>query len=62
MHRGRSWMESGAKTVTTEQEYYEDLVKLYRTQRRVRGPGGGGGGALTQGRAGVGYAKGRGVS
>lgn len=35
--RGLRWGDSLAKTVCGEQEYYEDLIRFYRSSLRVRG-------------------------
>lgn len=36
-HRGLPWGASLVSSVCSEQEYYEELMKLYRTWMRVRG-------------------------
>ena len=34
--RGFSWVGTVANTVVSEHDYYEELVKYYRTNKRVR--------------------------
>ena len=35
--RGFSWVASTAHTVCSEADYYEDLLRAYRANKRVRG-------------------------